>query len=76
MIKLYSSKNPEKLIGFAMSEADFKNRDDQYVGLCLKCGHERSCCEPDAREYDCEECDENQVYGMQELLVMGKIRIE
>jgi hypothetical protein len=41
------------------------------VGLCLRCGEERYGTEPDARRYPCEGCDEKQVYGVQELLLMG-----
>jgi hypothetical protein len=40
-------------------------------GLCLHCGEEAMDCEPDAREYECESCGECQVYGADELLIMG-----
>ena len=40
-------------------------------GLCLACGALRDCCEPDARRYRCEECNENQVYGANEIMMMG-----
>lgn len=43
------------------------------TGFCTNCGAERECCEPDAREYDCEECGENKVYGAEELLMMGLV---
>lgn len=39
-------------------------------GICLACGAEADGCEPDAREYLCEECNERQVYGAQEILFM------
>lgn len=42
-------------------------------GVCLACGAWRDCTEPDARDYDCEECGETQVYGPDELLVMGRV---
>lgn len=41
-------------------------------GFCLACGHEQEGCEPDAREYVCEECGEKKVYGAEECLFMGK----
>jgi len=33
------------------------------MGICLACGEERESCEPDARNYDCHSCEENQVQG-------------
>lgn len=44
---------------------------ETYTGFCLACGAERDCCEPDAREYECERCGESQVYGAEELIMMG-----
>jgi hypothetical protein len=38
-------------------------------GFCLVCGNEQGGCEPDAREYECEACGENQVYGADELML-------
>lgn len=43
-------------------------------GFCLACGHEQECCEPDAREYRCDHCGEKQVYGAEELVLMGRAR--
>jgi len=47
---------------------------EDYTGFCIECGAERDSCEPDAREYECEECGQNSVYGAEELLVMGLVR--
>lgn len=44
--------------------------NDEDIGICRSCGHEQDGCEPDARQYECEECGERQVYGAQELLIM------
>ena len=44
---------------------------ESYTGFCIECGAERDCCEPDAREYQCEDCGKNKVYGAEELLIMG-----
>lgn len=46
---------------------------EDYVGFCLACGAEKECCEPDARDYDCDECGERKVYGAEELLIMGLV---
>lgn len=39
-------------------------------GFCLSCGCEHDGVEPDAREYDCEMCGEQAVYGAEELLLL------
>jgi hypothetical protein len=43
-------------------------------GFCLACGEQQDGCEPDARGYDCECCGEPQVFGADEMLMMGLVR--
>ena len=38
-------------------------------GFCLACGAEVDGCEPDARDYECDECGETKVYGAMEVLM-------
>jgi len=38
-------------------------------GFCRACGAEQDGCEPDARNYTCEECGEAEVFGAEELLL-------
>jgi len=38
-------------------------------GFCIACGEDADGCEPDARMYTCEYCDEKAVYGAAELLL-------
>jgi len=40
------------------------------LGFCLACGAERDGCEPDARNYPCDECGENEVFGAEEVMLM------
>ncbi len=40
-----------------------------YPGFCLGCGADADGVEPDAREYPCESCGANKVYGAEELLI-------
>lgn len=49
-----------------------KRRDSSLdnPGFCVACGHEQDGCEPDAVQYECEECQRNCVYGAEELLIM------
>ena len=39
-------------------------------GFCLICGLEHGGCEPDARNYKCESCGAEQVFGADELLLV------
>lgn len=41
------------------------------TGFCLECGEEQEGCEPDARNYRCDSCDARQVFGAEEVLMMG-----
>ena len=45
-------------------------QNDELVGFCHNCGYCQDCCEPDARNYECEECGENKVFGAEETLLM------
>ena len=38
-------------------------------GFCLACGEEAEGCEPDARQYPCESCGADAVYGAEEILI-------
>ena len=42
---------------------------DDYIGFCNECGAEHYQIEPDARNYECEECGAMAVYGAEELLI-------
>ena len=45
---------------------------DNNEGLCMSCGEVQAGVEPDATKYECECCDEKEVYGAQEgLLIFG-----
>lgn len=42
---------------------------DDNIGFCLACGADAYSVEPDACNYECEECGEKQVFGAEECLV-------
>lgn len=44
-----------------------------YVGFCLECGAEKDGCEPDARNYECDECGTFAVFGAEECIIMGTV---
>jgi hypothetical protein len=60
---------------FRMSEAHYREESNEDAGRCLACGAEAYGVEPDAREYECEVCGEPKVYGLEELLMMGRVRL-
>ena len=45
---------------------------DNHMGFCLACGAEAYGVEPDARNYTCESCGADKVYGAEELLLMAE----
>ena len=57
-------------IARVMEACNRRNTCLDNPGFCLACGDEAYSCEPDAREYTCESCDEPQVYGAEEILLM------
>ena len=50
---------------------DALENDHDDTGFCIRCLEEHDCCEPDAREYPCECCGSNTVYGAEEIVMMG-----
>ena len=47
--------------------------DDGTTGRCLGCGAKAHGVEPDARKYECSKCGAHRVYGLEELVLMGRI---
>jgi len=40
-------------------------------GFCRACGERGDGCEPDAEHYECEYCGEFELFGAEQLLIMG-----
>lgn len=49
--------------------------EDRNTGRCRACGEEAHGVEPDARKYRCEACGEHEVYGLEELVIMGEVEV-
>ena len=62
-------------VKFSMDTVTFEQYREDYKGFCIYCGSEHDCIEPDARKYQCENCNKAGVYGTEELLIMGRITI-
>ena len=52
---------------------DIEAADQDQAGFCIKCGAYHEGVEPDARQYDCEECMKPAVYGAAEIALMGLV---
>lgn len=54
---------------------EYEAQMDEYNGYCTNCEDVTRFgdCEPDARRYECPECGQNTVYGLQECLIMGLV---
>jgi hypothetical protein len=60
-----------------MSEDEYRDRSQDYSGLCLACGDiSEGGVEPDAEHYECGACGERRVVGLELALVMGRIEFE
>ena len=51
----------------------FEEAQENNEGFCVDCGAMRDCCEPDARNYRCDECGRMSVFGAEECLIMGLV---
>lgn len=55
------------------TEDEYLEFEEGMEGICIDCGNTQYGCKPDARKYTCEDCENNTVYGLPELLTMGKV---
>lgn len=67
--------NTTTQVQLTLTEDEFLELSDSYMGIYLQCGEHRDSCEPDARNYECEHCGEKQVFGVEELLMEGTLDI-
>lgn len=71
------SRNPERKFRFVtLTQFEFESMDENSEGLCINCDAVSCGVEPDARGYECEVCERKTVYGMQELLLRGRVEFE
>jgi len=59
-----------------LTEEEFVSLRDDNCGLCENCGEiNDSFHEPDAENYQCENCGENKSHGIENCLIMGLLDI-
>ena len=55
---------------------EFTELQEENGGVCLACGDFAYGVEPDARNYTCVMCGQEQVFGADEALLMGLIEFK
>lgn len=62
---------------FKMTSEEYHHYREHYDGACCSCGEFTiGGIKPDAEQYDCESCEDDQVFGIEHLLVSGRIVFE
>lgn len=70
-IETLAARNPTPV-----AEADYASASEGNTGFCLDCKRfTTGCCEPDARNYQCDECSGMHVFGAEECLLHGFIAL-
>lgn len=64
-MKIHKSITPNRVAGAV--ERAMITLDNP--GFCVACGSDADGCEPDARNYECDECGKRAVFGAEELLM-------
>jgi hypothetical protein len=62
--------HPSITLERVMEAVERHNTTLDNPGFCLACGEEVEGVEPDARNYECEMCGEERVFGAEEVLMM------
>lgn len=61
-----------KISNDLLDEALRSAQADELAGFCVACGEQHDgLLEPDARNVHCEICGEDQVFGAEEIVLMG-----
>lgn len=59
--------------GRVLAAVESSMTDLSSPGFCLACGDDADGVEPDAERYRCEECGARQVYGAEQVMLIGAI---
>lgn len=66
-------KNSKGLTRYKFTLEEIEEASENQQGFCIACGEARDSCEPDARHYDCDNCGQYKVFGVDELAIMGYV---
>lgn len=62
------------MVGKKQVRATLEEVEEGLNGGCTSCGEiQYGGCEPDACNYECENCGEKTVFGLAELAIMGQL---
>lgn len=64
-----------RFVSVGMPAAEFHHMNENSEGLCVACGSVASGVEPDAEKCECEGCGDPFVWGIEQLLIMGRVEI-
>ena len=70
-MKAYTNRLGEKRYKPSFKSLERIVNGSNTEGYCLACGRSAGGVEPDARKYTCESCGKPNVYGAEELLLLG-----
>ena len=74
---LLAAKNKPKRKAQSMTESAYVDGCQDHNGICLCCGLEHvGGHEPDAKGYECEDCGERSVYGLEQALMDGMLTFD
>jgi hypothetical protein len=59
-----------------VSEKSFMKLCNEYAGFCIECHAKAHGVEPDAEKYECAKCKKKAVYGYEQALLLGFVKIK
>ena len=60
-------------VRFSWEEIHDVLASDEYLGFCLACQACADEVEPDAENYYCSNCGEREVFGAEQILILGLV---
>lgn len=61
----------KKSVIICISEEEYAQNCENYMGVCLVCKEWKEEVEPDAEGYDCPSCGSAEVMGAEQLAIHG-----
>jgi hypothetical protein len=67
-------KSNEKIL--RISETEYSQMCDEYMGYCFVCGEWKDSVEPDAEGYSCDNCGSDEVMGAEQIAIHGLLEFK
>jgi PHP family Zn ribbon phosphoesterase len=65
----------ERKVMIRITMEDLQEAIVNNYGICTKCGAIGQFAEPDARNYTCEECGEDSVFGAEQVVIEMAVEV-